>query len=181
MKRKNKVLLGIASATVVAAGSLTFALTQASAKDDGTSAAKKGTASYHDVDTATAAGFEKLIDKNGVACIDDPAGGMGIHYVKGDRVGNATEVASEPEVLVYEPQKNGKLKLVAVEYVVTKDAWQKAGNTKPPVLFGREFTLIPEGNRYGLPDFYELHAWVWAKNPSGMFNDWNPKVSCQYA
>jgi len=34
------------------------------------------------------------------------------------------------------------------------------------------------GNRYGLPPFYELHAWIWQNNPDGMFKDWNPSGSC---
>jgi hypothetical protein len=29
-----------------------------------------------------------------------------------------------------------------------------------------------------LPDFYELHVWYAKANPSGLFNDWNPTVSC---
>jgi hypothetical protein len=33
-------------------------------------------------------------------------------------------------------------------------------------------------NRYGLPAFWELHAWVWRHNPNGLFDDWNPRVSC---
>jgi hypothetical protein len=40
---------------------------------------------------------------------------------------------------------------------------------------------MPSPNRYGLPPFYELHAWVWKHNPSGMFNDWNPLVTCPTA
>jgi hypothetical protein len=54
-------------------------------------------------------------------------------------------------------------------------------NAAPPSLFGQRFTLIPLMNRYGLPPFYELHAWIWNNNPSGMFNDWNPRVSCENA
>ena len=46
-------------------------------------------------------------------------------------------------------------------------------------LFGKTFTLIPAGNRYDLPPFYELHAWIWRPNPSGIFKDWNPKVTCR--
>jgi hypothetical protein len=38
--------------------------------------------------------------------------------------------------------------------------------------------LIPEGNRYGLPAFHALHAWIWKFNPSGTFAMWNPRVSC---
>ena len=26
--------------------------------------------------------------------------------------------------------------------------------------------------------FYLMHAWIWQPNPAGMFNDWNPEVSC---
>ena len=49
----------------------------------------------------------------------------------------------------------------------------------PPTLFSRNFTRIPAGNRYGLDPFYELHVWLWRPNPSGMFKDWNPSVSCR--
>jgi hypothetical protein len=28
---------------------------------------------------------------------------------------------------------------------------------------------------------YELHAWVWHHNPGGMFLDWNPTVTCDWA
>ncbi|MDQ1687958.1 MAG: hypothetical protein QOK42_933 [Frankiaceae bacterium] len=165
---------GVAGLAVAAA---TLTVAPASAGDS-FSAARSGTAQYHNIATAKADGFGELKDKNGIACIDNPAGGMGIHYVLGSRVGDPTENAGAPEVLVYEPQKNGQMKLVAVEYVVLKSSWEGAGNTARPSLFGQTFELVPEGNRYGLPDFYELHAWIWEHNPSGMNEDWNPKVSC---
>jgi hypothetical protein len=41
--------------------------------------------------------------------------------------------------------------------------------------------LVPSPNRYGVPAFYELHAWVWKHNSSGLFNDWNPRVRCPKA
>ncbi len=69
---------------------------------------------------------------------------------------------------------------MAVEYVVLQDAWD-AAHSSPPSLFGEEFTLVPAGNRYDLPAFYELHAWLWKHNPRGMFDDWNPRVSCDAA
>lgn len=155
-------------------------VTPASA-DDATSAARRATAGYHDISAATADGFGELRDKNGIACIDSPAGGMGIHYVLGSRVGNAAENVETPEALIYEPQKNGRLRLVGLEYVVLQSTWQGAGNTAPPSLFGRSFELVASGNRYGLPAFYELHAWIWKHNPNGMFEDWNPTVSCAEA
>jgi hypothetical protein len=80
-------------------------------------------------------------------------------------------------VLVYEPGRDGSMRLVALEYVVFKDAWDATHN-HPPKLFGQRFHETPVGNRYDLPAFYALHAWVWQDNPDGMFEDWNPLVEC---
>ena len=42
-----------------------------------------------------------------------------------------------------------------------------------------EFMLTDApGNRYGLPAFYSLHAWIWKHNPAGPFEMWNPDVHC---
>jgi hypothetical protein len=155
--------------------------TSASAGQENVAAVRAATARFHDIDAATAAGYGQLRDAAGIACIDNqPTGTMGIHSVKGSLVGDAAVNATTPEALVYEPGPNGKLRLVAVEYVVFQGAWD-AANAAPPSLFGQTFTLIRAGNRYGLPTFYELHAWLWNPNPSGMFSDWNPSVSCARA
>jgi hypothetical protein len=78
-----------------------------------------------------------------------------------------------PEAMVYSPGPNGKLELGAVEYIVPTEPWDAAGNTHPPMLMGRHFHLNEKVCVYG------LHAWIWKNNPSGIFEDWNPKVSCQ--
>ena len=46
------------------------------------------------------------------------------------------------------------------------------------MLFGHEFNFTDAPNRYGLPPFYSLHAWVWKDNPAGTFEMWNPSVHC---
>jgi hypothetical protein len=130
--------------------------------------------------------FGQLKDKNGIACIDMPAmpgmpaSAMGIHYVNGNRVGDPNEIASKPEAIIYEPQADGSLKLVAVEYVVLKSAWD-ADHTGRPHLFGQEFNFTTDNNRFGLPPFYSLHAWLWKHNPAGMFAPFNPDVTCANA
>lgn len=61
-------------------------------------------------------------------CAEDPklGGGMGIHYLHPKRVdnpklaGDKTLIPEEPELLLYAPDKNGKLKLIGVEYMVSK-------------------------------------------------------------
>ena len=76
-----------------------------------------------------------------------------------------------PEVLVYERKDNGKLRLVAVEYF----EWASTVNNVAPTAFGRTL-LGPQ--THGLAPHFELHAWLWKHNPSGMFAQWNPRVSC---
>jgi hypothetical protein len=139
---------------------------------------RKATAKYRRLAVAKKDGYGLLRDAQGVACIDNPGeGGMGIHFVKSSLVGDGKVDVRKPEALVYDPQPNGKRRLVAAEYVVFQEAWD-AEHSDPPSLFGRTFELVEAGNRYGLDPFYELHAWVWKKNPRGMFDDWNPRVSC---
>jgi hypothetical protein len=104
---------------------------------------------------------------------------MGIHYVNGSRIDSVLDPA-RPEVLVYEPQPDGSMQLGALEYVIFASDWAGEG---PPQLYGQDFEYMPgqdeaHPNRYGLPAFWELHAWVWKTNPDGVFADWNPRVTC---
>ena len=104
-------------------------------------------------------------------------GAMGVHYVKFDLFDDWLEV-DHPEALVYEP-KQGRLHLVAVEYITPAAAWQ--GSHAPgvqPDLMGHLFHFAPANNRYGPDAFFELHVWAWKDNPRGAFADWNPNVSC---
>jgi hypothetical protein len=104
-------------------------------------------------------------------------GAMGIHYVNGTLVGDDRVDPLTPEAVVYEPDGDGHPHLVALEYVVFKSAWDAHHKGKPK-LFGQTFTLTPDGNRFGLPAFYSLHAWLYKHNPAGTFAMWNPRVTC---
>ncbi|MGH2737135.1 MAG: hypothetical protein ACRDKZ_16270, partial [Actinomycetota bacterium] len=115
------------------------------------------------LERAFTSGYRLLRDSNGIECIAEPGkGAMGIHFVNGELVGDAEIDPLHPEAVVYEPTRRGWLRLVAVEYVVFKDAWDAEHEARPR-LFGRRFKLVEEGNRYGLPAFYELHAWLWKR------------------
>jgi hypothetical protein len=138
--------------------------------------AAAATAGFHDVAAAEAAGYGLLRDAAGIAS-NPGVGTMGIHYVNGTFVGDTVLDAQRPEALVYEPEANGKLKLVALEYIVFQAAWD-ATHTEPPSLFGRRFDFTPSPNRYGIPAFYALHAWIWKPNPTGLLEPWNPSAAC---
>jgi hypothetical protein len=141
--------------------------------------AKSATARFHDLSKAEAAGYGKFVDAAGIACIESAAaGGMGVHYVNGRLVGDAVLDPTQPEALVYQPKPGGGVRLVALEYIVFKDVWEAAGRVDPPSLFGRQFDFTAFPNRYGIPAFYALHAWIWKPNPSGTLEPWNPLVDC---
>ena len=96
-------------------------------------------------------------------------GAMGIHYVSSKYLKDGVIAIDHPEAVMYEPTEDGKLALVAVEYIAFKG---------PAALDGHLFNIVTEPNRYGLDQFYELHVWAWKTNPAGSFSDNNPNVSC---
>ena len=124
----------------------------------------------------------EVIDLDGISCITDPdgTGDMGVHYVDVDNLQDGKIRRLAPEALIYEPESDGSNQLVAAEYLVLADAWD-ADHPSAPKLYGQRFERVEAGNRYGLPAFYELHAWVWKHNPLGLNHDWNPDVTCAYA
>ena len=158
-----------------------------------TSPARSATAKYHSLTVAQKAGYSILADTAGITCIAGPEmGAMGVHYVKGDLVKDPAIAATEPEALVYAPDRHGGLHLAALEYVVIKADWDAnqvppasyVGSRyaqPPPMLFGHTFNFTDAPNRYGLPPFYSLHAWIWKDNPAGTFQMWNPNVHCDEA
>jgi len=144
--------------------------------------AQSATARYHDLQVAIDDGYTKLPAvqdtstvkaTNGCASSKTGAGAMGVHYILGPLDGAVD--AQRPEVLVYEPQANGRMKLVALEYVATS----------PVSLFGQDFMktdLAPYvGGAEGTTFAWTLHAWIWAPNPSGLLMPWNPRVTCDNA
>jgi hypothetical protein len=128
---------------------------------------RKSTARFQRLEAAAGAGWGAQITN----CMDLPGtGAMGFHY---GNVGLIDGVPQEfaPELLVYEPQKNGRLRLVAVEFVVPFTAWT---GDEPPALHGVAF------HRNETFQLWVLHAWIWKNNPLGIFADWNPQASCEF-
>ena len=130
---------------------------------------RDATAQYHRPEAAQAAGYDLVPGLD--HCFNNPGvGAMGYHYIDTSRL-DSTVNFLQPEVMVYTPGPNGILQLGAVEYVVPAPDWD-AKYTELPQVIGREFHFNPGLN------VYVLHIWVWKNNPSGMFEDWNPNVSC---
>ena len=143
--------------------------TAAASVEEDLATLRRVTAPFHEFANAERAGWSAQI----TPCMTDPggAGGMGFHYGKPDLIDGSASVDA-PELLLYEPESNGRLRLVAVEYIIPYTAHSR--DASPPVLFGREFQRNDTFQLWG------LHAWVWKHNPSGMFANWNPRVTCEH-
>jgi hypothetical protein len=106
-------------------------------------------------------------------------GAMGMHFLNGKLLGDGEVDVNHPEILLYEPLPNGKLRLTGADYLVDQAEWDaKPEHTGPPELMGQLFHLFDSPNRFGLKPFYTLHVWAWKDNPNGTFTNWNPNVSC---
>jgi hypothetical protein len=135
---------------------------------------RAATRRYRNINVALADGWVPA-----TPCVSGPnSGAMGIHYVLPDRVNDAVLDANLPEALIYEPLRDGRLRLVGVEFIVIAEAWNTANPDAQPSLDGHLLNLVGEPNRYRLPAFYELHVWAWERNPEGNFADWNTDVTC---
>ena len=124
-------------------------------------------ARFNDVSVAVAEGYAPIPCASGV-----DGGAMGVHYVNGEYLKDEVPDIKRPQAVMYEPLPDGKMGLVAVEYIASKG---------PASLEGQLFSFTGAPNRYGLGPFYELHVWAWKANPRGAFADMNPNVTCEHA
>lgn len=130
---------------------------------------RQATAKFHSFADAQAAGWSTQI----TGCVADPtAGAMGFHYGNVSLI-DGTVRPDAPQLLLYEPQKNGNMRLVGVEYIIPYTFISR--DSPAPVLFGQEFSQV---DAFGL---WGLHVWVWRENSAGMYKPWNAKVTCANA
>jgi hypothetical protein len=122
------------------------------------------TSRYHSTTQALKNGY--IQDNN---CVSVPGlGGMGYHWVNPNLVDPVFDPL-QPEVILYASGPNGKLKLVAVEYIVINVG-------QPAPVFGTQAFMVG-GTPVPAPH-WSLHVWLFESNPSGMFAPFNPNVSC---
>lgn len=163
---------------------------------------RKATERFRDVDVALAEGY--IAEPTNTCEMADmmghprALGGMGIHYFRPDLLGitappnprvdgTGTHVDFNlPSILIYDPQEDGSLELVAVENLVFIDAWTKAGNTEAPSFHGVAYDLMRDDpateidEAHGFEPHYDRHVWLYRENTNGVFAQFNPSVTCEF-
>lgn len=155
---------------------------------------------YKDVSVALADGYlspdNHCVSAEGEG-LPPELGAMGIHYIHPalleitatePRVdGKATHTDwMRPSVLIYEPQSDGSLELVAVENLVFEASWKAAGKSEELVLNGRAWDHMaddpntPGDEAHGFAPHYDQHVWLFRENPMGELMPFNPNVTCEH-
>jgi hypothetical protein len=182
MKSMKKV---IAAAVVLPVVAAIGAAGAGGSPPDDLQAAKAATAKYHSFKQALKDGYSVA----GEPCVPPPPAprspAMGIHAVNEDLMEDPALDPLRPEILLYIPDKHGKLRLVGLEYWKADADQNPATADSPwPTLFGRRFdgnatgTGPMPGHTPDMPWHYDLHVWLWEDNPFGLFAPVNPNLSC---
>jgi hypothetical protein len=163
---------------------------------------RAATERFQDVNVALAEGYQRdpMDICETAEKLGQPAelGAMGIHFANLELLGitappsprvdgNGTHTDFlKPSVLIYEPQADGSLELVAVENLVFVQAWQEAGNDAPPTFHGVTYDTMaddpetPIDEAHLFEPHHDRHVWIYRENPSGVFAQFNPAVTCEH-
>ena len=163
---------------------------------------RTATERFRDVNIALAEGF--IRDPSDICETADMMGrpvsdgAMGVHYFRPDLLGitappsprvdgNGTHTDFRvPAILIYEPQADGSMELVAVENLVFSSAWAASGHARPPSYYGVPFdTMVDDpatatDEAHMFMPHYDRHVWLYRDNPKGIFKPFNPAVTCKH-
>jgi hypothetical protein len=163
---------------------------------------RRATERFRDVNVALAEGYVRdpanLCDSAEMMGRPASLGAMGIHFFRPDLLGitappsprvdgNGTHTDfRRPSILIYEPQADGSLTLVAVENLVFASAWHASGHAAPPTFHGVPYDSMKDDpgtdtdEAHMFEPHYDRHVWIYRKNPNGMFAQFNPGVTCAH-
>lgn len=122
---------------------------------------KSLTAPYEDFQHALDMG---LIDVSGYVP------NMGHHYLNPALSDGVFDI-DQPEIILYVPDANGNMQMVAVEYSIVPDDPENPGT--PPEGFTGDLDQWHFNEMVGQ---WQLHVWTVLENPDGIFAAFNPAI-----
>ncbi len=118
---------------------------------------RNATERFRDVNVALAEGYIRdpadLCDTADMMGRPTSYGAMGVHYFRPDLLGITAPPSPRvdgsgthtdfrvPAILIFEPQADGSMELVAVENLVFSAAWTASGHAAPPSFYGGALRL----------------------------------------
>jgi hypothetical protein len=163
---------------------------------------RSATERFRDVRVAVAEGYIRdpfdLCDTAAMMGRPVSLGAMGVHYFRPDLLGITAPPSPrvngigthtdfrKPSILIYEPQDDGSLELVAVENLVFARAWQATGHSVPPTFHGVPYDSMIDDpttetdEAHMFEAHFDRHVWIYRDNPNGVFAPFNPVVTCAY-
>jgi hypothetical protein len=176
--------LMVPTLVVLAAATSGAALAGGGSMPDDVQAVRAEVARYHSVEQAQRVGY--VFDEHEPCVTAPPApvpptgpGTMGIHALNPALLDDPAIDPLRPELLLYVPKEKGKLQLVGVEYM------RRAADQTPPIdesdrpsLFGQAFQGPMPEHAPGMGWHYDLHVWLFAEHPNGLFAMFNSALSC---
>ncbi|HVF37648.1 MAG TPA: hypothetical protein VNA29_06870 [Sphingomicrobium sp.] len=200
---KDPVRYLVAAAAALSAASCATLPPASLAADPSLDEARAATARFKDVNVALREGYVRDPMDH---CVTAPemglpasAGAMGVHYINPAMLGlipgaptarvNGTGTHTDfrnPAILIYEPQADGSLELVAIENLVFRKSWHAAGHAAPPSYLGVPYDPMTDDPATALDEahmfepHYDRHVWLYRANPKGVFTPFNPAVSCAH-
>jgi len=120
--------------------------------------AKTATSNYMDIDVATTEG---RIDVSGYVP------NMGHHYLNPGLADGTFELL-QPEFILYAPDGNGNMQMVAIEYGIVPEDPENPGT--PPEGFTGSEDVWHFNEMIGM---WTLHVWTILENPDGIFASFN--------
>ena len=162
---------------------------------------RAATERFRDVEVALAEGYVRdpfdLCDTAAMMGRPESLGAMGVHYVRPDLLGITTPSPRvdgvgthtdflQPSILIYEPQADGSLALVAVENLVFARSWRATGQSAPPTFHGVPYDTMTDDpatetdEAHMFEPHFDRHVWIYRDNPNGVFAPFNPAVTCAH-
>jgi hypothetical protein len=195
-------IAGLALAATLAAPTQAGQLYQPAPGEPTLEEVRRATERFRDIAVAIADGYIRdpfdLCDTAEMMGKPASLGAMGVHYFRPDLLGIGAPPAPrvegdgthtdfrKPSILIYEPQADGSLALVAVENLVFAKAWHARGHAAPPSFHGVAYdrmaddaaTAADEAHMFA--PHYDRHVWIYRDNPNGVFAPFNPAVTCAH-
>jgi hypothetical protein len=199
MKRRVMAMFFVVTATTATGAAP--AASQPREAEPNLAAVKAAAERFRDLDVALAEGYVRdplnICETAEIMGFRPELGAMGIHYFRPDLLGiTATSPRVDgnglhtdflrPSILIYEPQDDGSMVLVAVENLVFEAGWWAAGNTEAPTFHGVAWDHMvddpatPMDEAHAFEPHFDRHVWVFRENPNGVFAQFNPSVSCRH-